>query len=70
MDGHVVTQLMISRQLLNKGIVMNTSNDYQKSSLILQQVRLMDIQTLQIFSNMLLTDDRQRHIGKMLIDGE
>ena len=70
MDGHIVTKLMISQQLLNERIVTNTSNDYQKSYLILQHVRLMDTQTLESFGKMLLSDDNQKHIGKLLIDGE
>ena len=70
MDGHIVTKLMISQQLLNERIVMNTSNDHQKSCLILQQMRLMDMQTLESFGKLLLTDNNQKHIGKMLIDGE
>ena len=70
MDGHMVTKLMISQQLLNEAMVINASNDYQKSCLILQQMRIMDMQTLQSFGEFLLTDNSQRHIGKMLIDGE
>ena len=70
MDGHIVAQLMVSQQLLNKGPVMNASNDYQKNCLILQQLRLMDMQALESFGEMLLTDNKQKHVGKMLINGE
>ena len=70
MDGHIVAQLMVSQQLLNEGAVINASNDYQKTCLILQQLRLMDMQTLNSFGEMLLTDNNQKHVGKMLIDGE
>ena len=70
MDGQIVTQLMVSHRLLNEQIVMNTSNDYQKNCIILQQARLMDIQTLVSFSELLLTNDSQKHIGTILNDGE
>ena len=70
MDGHIVTQQMVSRTLINEGAIMNASNDYQKNCLILQQLRLMDKQTLESFGEILLTDDNQKHLGKMLIDGE
>ena len=70
MDGYTVTQLMIFQQLLNKGILMNASNDYQQNCLILQQLRLTDMQTLESFGESLLTDKNQKHIGGILIDGE
>ena len=70
MDGHIVTKLMVSQPLINEGAIMNASNDYQKTCLILQQLRLMDMQSLESFGEMLLTDNNQKHVGKMLIDGE
>ena len=70
MDGHVVSQLMVSKQLLNKCVVVNASHNYHKSCLILQQMRLMDMQTLETFAELLVVDSNQKHIGKMLIEGE
>ena len=70
MDAEVVTQLMVSQQLLSEDIVMAASSDYQKSCLILQQVRQMNVQSLVSFSKSLLTNDVQKHIGTMLIDGK
>ena len=70
MDAEVVTQLMVSQQLLSEDIVMAASSDYQKNCLILQQVRQMNVQSLVSFSESLLTNDVQNHIGTMLIDGK
>ena len=69
MDAEVVTQLMVSQQLLSEDIVMATSSDYQKNCLILEQLTLMDVQSLVSFAEMLLTSDSQNHIGKILSDG-
>ena len=69
MDAEKVTQLMVSQQLLSEDIVMVALSDYQKISLILQQVRMMNVETLVSFSELLLTSDSQKHIGTILIDG-
>ena len=69
MDAEVVTQLMVSQQLLSEDIVMAASSDYQKNCLILQQVRQMNVQSLVSFSELLLTNDIQKHIGNILIQG-
>ena len=70
MDAKVVTKLMVSQELLSEDIVVAASNDYHKNCLILQQVRLMNVQSLVSFSKLLLTNDSQKHIGTMLIDGK
>ena len=70
MDAKVVTQLMVSQQLLGEDFVMAASSDYQKNCLILQQVRQMNVQSLVSFSESLLTNDIQKHIGTMLIDSK
>ena len=70
MDAEVVTQLMVSQQLLSEDIVMAASSDYQKNCLILQQVRLMNEQTLVSFAELLLTNESHKHIGTMLTDSK
>ena len=70
MDPEVVTKLMESQQLLNKNNLMAASTDYQKNCLILQQISLMNVKEILLFSELLLTSDRQKHIGQMLIKGE
>ena len=70
MDAEVVTQLMVSQQLLSKDTVIAASSDYQRNYLILQRVRQMDVQTLLSFGKLLLKRDNQKHIGTMLIDGK
>ena len=69
MDAEVVTQLMVSKQLLSENIVMAASSNYQKNCLILEQVTLMDVQSLVSFAELLLMSDSQKHIGEHLIQG-
>jgi len=69
MDAELVTQQMVSQKLLSEYIVMAASSDYQKNCLILQQVRLMNVQTLVSFGKLLLTNNSQKHIGTTLIQG-
>ena len=69
MDAEVVTQLMVSQQLLSEYVVMAASSDYLKNCLILQ-VRLMNVQSLLSFGKLLLTNDSQKHIGTMFVDGK
>ena len=69
MDAEVVTQLMVSKQLLSEETVMVASSDYQKNYLILEQLTLMDVQSLVTFNELLLTNDSQDHIGKVLAYG-
>ena len=69
MDTEVVTQLMVSKQLLSENIVMAASSNYQKNCLILEQVTFMDVQSLVSFAELLLMSDSQKHIGEHLIQG-
>ena len=70
MDAEVVTQLMVSKQLLSEDVVMAASSAYQKNYLILEQLILMDVQSLLSFTEMLLSSDSQNHTGKILSDGK
>ena len=70
MDAEVVTQLMVSQQLLSDNTVSAASSDYQKNCRILEQLTLMKVQSLVSFTELLLTSDSQNHIGKMLTDGK
>ena len=67
---HVVTQLMVTQQLLSEDIVKHAVSNFQKNSLILQQFAMMNEQTLFSFGQLLLTNEGQKHIGTMLIDSE
>ena len=69
MDAEVVTQLMVSQQLLSEDVVMAASSDYLKNCLILQQVRLMNVQSLLSFGEMLQAIDSQEYIGAILMEG-
>ena len=70
MDADVVTRLMVTQQLLNEGTVKDAVSDYQKNYLILQQLGMMDEDTLYSFAQLLQTNDSHEHIGAMLIDGK
>ena len=69
MDAKVVTQLMVSQQLLSEDIVMAASSDYQKNCLILEQIRLMNVQSLVSFGELLQSTNSQKHIGTILMQG-
>ena len=69
MDAEVVTQRMVTQQLLRKDIIHGFSN-YQKNILILHQLRMMNKQELLSFIELLQTTDSHKHIGKMLSDGK
>ena len=70
MNPEVVTQLMVSQQLLSEDIVMAASSDYHKNCLILEKVTQLNIQSLVSLTEFLLTNDSQSHIGKILTDGK
>ena len=66
----MVVQLMISHQLLSEDIVMTAQSLYNKNCLILEQVRLMDTQTVMSFCELLKGDQSQREIGETLFSGK
>ena len=70
MDAEVVTQLMVSQQLLSEDIALAASSDYQKNCIILQQMTMMNVQSLVSIGELLLMIDSQKHIGTMLSDGK
>ena len=70
MDAEVVVQLMISQQLLSEDIVMTAPSIYNKNRLILEQVRLMNTQTMMSFCELLKGDQSQREIGEALFSGK
>ena len=70
MDAEIVTQLMVSQQLLSEDIAMAASSDYQKNCIILQQMTMMNVQSLVSIGELLLMIDSQKHIGTMISDGK
>jgi len=67
MDADVVTQLMISQQLLSEDAVLVAQSSYHKNCLILQQVRLMDAKAVISFCQLLKAKEM---IEETLINGE
>ena len=73
MDADIVVQQMLSQQLLNDEEVenlMNAASTYQKNCLLVEKIRLMDMQTLELFCELLQSCDSQKHIADMLINGK
>ena len=73
MDTNIVVQQMLTQQLLNDEEVenlMNAASDYQKNCLLLEKIRLMDMQALELFCKVLQSSDSQKHIADVLINGE
>ena len=72
MDADIVQQ-MLSQQLLNDDEVenlMNAASNYQKNCLLLEKIRLMDMQTLELFCKLLQSCDSQKHIADVLVNGK
>ena len=61
MDAEVVADLMISQQLLSEDIVMTAQSSYHKNCLILQQLRLMNVETLILVGELLQGNTSQLH---------
>ena len=70
MDAEVVAQLMVSQQLLNEDTVMIAQSNYHKNLLILQQLRLMNVQTLTKFGKLLQSNTSQQHIANVFCNGK
>ena len=66
----MVVQLMIPKQLLSEDIVMTAQSCYNKNRLILEQIRLMDIQAFMSLCELLKASDSQNHIGEMMLTGK
>ena len=69
MDAEVITELMVSQQLLSEDTVMAASSDYQKNCLVLERVRLMNVQSLLSFGQLIQSIGNQKHIGTTLLQG-
>ena len=63
---------MLSQQLLNDQelhTIMSAASVYQKNCLVVEKIRLMDIQHLLSFCEILQMFDCQNHIYSLLING-
>ena len=74
-DGDLIVEKMISLQspVLNQDditFLMTAINQYQKSCLMLEKVRLMDVSSLTTFCNMLESIDHQKHMAAVLLNGK
>ena len=73
MDADIIIQQMLIQQLLNDEeveILMNAASNYQKNCLLLETVRLMDMQGLELFCKLLWSCDGQKHIADVLVNGK
>ena len=73
MDADIVVQKMLTQQLLNDKeveILMNAASNYQKNYLLLEKIRLMNMQALELFCKLLWSCDSQKHIADVLVNGK
>ena len=49
---------------------MNAASSYHKNCLLLEKIRLMDMQKLESFCKLLQSLDSHKHIGDVLVDGK
>ena len=73
MDSNLIVEHMLSRQLLNYQqvhTIMNAASSFQKNSLIMERVRLMDTKSLLSFCEILQMFDCQKHIASVLLNGK
>ena len=73
MDCDLIVQHMLTQQLLDKNEVLNLNNaisSYQKNSLLLERIRLMDMQRLEPFCKLLRSFKSQKHIADVLVNGK
>ena len=72
MDADLIVQPMLTKQLLNQEEyqnLMNANSRYQKNCLLLEKIRLLDIQALELFCKLLQSFDSQKHIADVLVNG-
>ena len=73
MDGDLIVQHMLTRQLLKENEaqnLLNTTSRYQKNCLLLERIRLMDMQRLESFCELLGSIESQKHIADVLVNGK
>ena len=73
MDGDLIVQHMLTRQLLKENEaqnLLNTTSRYQKNCLLLERIRLMDMQRLESFCELLGSLESQKHIADVLVNGK
>ena len=64
---------MLTKKLLNEEEIQNLVNaasSYQKNCLLLEKIRLMDMERLELFCRLLKSTDGQKHIADVLVNGK
>ena len=72
MDFDLIVQQMLTKKLLNEEEIQNLANaasSYQKNCLLLEKIRLMDMERLHLFCKLLKLIDGQKHIADVLVNG-
>ena len=73
MDGDLIVEHMLSQQLLDDQevhTISSATSSFQKNSLILEKMRLMDTKPLVSFCETLQKLDCQKHIASVLLNGK
>ena len=64
---------MLTKKFLNEEEIQNLANaasSYQKNCLLLEEIRLMDMERLELFCKLLKSIDGQKHIADVLVNGK
>ena len=72
MDYDLIVQHMLTEQLVNENEVQyfkEATSRYQKNCLLLERIRLMDMQRLESFYKLLRSFESQKHIADVLMNG-
>ena len=73
MNADLIVHSLLSQHLLNKDEVknlMNAASGYQKNILLVEKIRLMDIEKLKTFFKLLQSLDSHKHISDVLVHGK
>ena len=73
MDCDLLVQHMLTQQLVNENEVQNfkkATSRYQKNCLLLERIRLLDMQRLESFCKLLRSFESQKHIADVLVNGK
>lgn len=64
---------MLTKKLLNEEEIQNlanTASSYLKNCLLLEKIRSMDMEKLELFCELLKSIDGQKHITDVLVNGK
>ena len=73
MDSDLIVEHMLSQRLLGDQqvhAIMSAGSSFQRNRLVLENIRLMDTESLLSFCEILQLFDCQKHIASVLLKGK